>query len=152
MARLAGKVAFITGAGLGIGRAGAIRFAQEGAHVIVADIDEASGEETVSLARANGGGGADFVRLDVSKQDQVERVLGEVFGRHGQLDIIYNNAGGSSSADGPATEVSIEEFWRVLNVDLFGTFLCCRMGIPLLIASGGGSIVNTTSPVAKLSL
>lgn len=147
MGRLEGKIAFITGAGIGIGRAGAELFAREGAYVIVTDIAERAGAECAREIR-HAGGRAEFIALDVSKADHVEAVLNRVMEHHNRLDILYNNAGGSSAKDGRATDVSIEEFWRVLNVDLFGTFLCCRLGIPLMMRGGGGVIVNTTSTVA----
>jgi NAD(P)-dependent dehydrogenase (short-subunit alcohol dehydrogenase family) len=145
--RLSGKVALITGSGIGIGRAGALLFAGEGARVIVADIDAANGAETETLVR-EAGGEALFVETDVSDPDSVARMIERGVAHFGRLDILYNNAGGSTPRDGKTTEVAIEEFWRTLRVDLFGTFLCARLAIPHLIRAGGGAIVNTTSTVA----
>ena len=115
--RLAGKVAFITGAASGIGRASAKLFAREGAKVAIADVAlepaRALAEELGSAALA--------VHTDVTNAESVERALKATAERFGSLDIIYNNAGGSSLADGPTTTVAVEEFWRVIGVDLFGT-------------------------------
>jgi NAD(P)-dependent dehydrogenase (short-subunit alcohol dehydrogenase family) len=99
MSRLAGKVAFITGGGSGIGRATAERFAEEGAKVVVADIDVAAGEATARLARtagANSGGDAHFVRCDVTERAGVEAAVSQTVTRYGKLDILHNNAGGST--------------------------------------------------------
>jgi len=147
MARLSGKVAFITGSGAGIGREAAILFAHEGAKVAVAEISAEAGQQTVELARA-AGGEAFFVHTDVSDENSVQQAVAQTVRTHGRLDIVYNNAGGSSGNDGCVTDMAIAEFWRTIRVDLFGTFLCCRFGIPELIRSGGGVIVNTTSTTA----
>ena len=147
MDRLQGKVAFITGSGSGIGRAASILFAKESAKVAVADISPAGGEETVRLVR-EAGGEAVYVETDVTDPLSVERAIKSVADRWGKLDILYNNAGGSTAQDGRVTEVSIEEWWRAIRLDLFGTFLCCKFGIPQLIRAGGGAVINTTSVVA----
>ncbi len=147
MGRLEGKVALITGAGSGIGRAGAIRFAREGAKVIVAEISREGGERTVAMAREKGGE-ATFVETDVTDAASVERAIAAGVAQYGRLDILYNNAGGSTAHDGPVTKVSLDEFWRTIKVDLFGTFACCKFGIPELIKAGGGAVINTTSYVA----
>jgi NAD(P)-dependent dehydrogenase (short-subunit alcohol dehydrogenase family) len=147
MRRLAGKVAFITGAASGIGRASAQLFAREGAKVAVADV-ALEAAQLVAQGIAASSGEAFAVHTDVTDEQSVERALKATMSRYGDVHVIYNNAGGSSLADGPATTVAIEEFWRVLRVDLFGTFLVCRLGIPYLAKSGGGSIINATSIVA----
>jgi NAD(P)-dependent dehydrogenase (short-subunit alcohol dehydrogenase family) len=147
MGRLENKVAFITGSGSGIGRAGAIRFAREGAKVVVADISREGGERTVAMAR-DLGGDATFVHTDVTVPESVERAIAAAVMAYGKLNILYNDAGGSTAQDAPVTDVSIDEFWRVIRVDLYGTFLCCKYGIPELIKAGGGAIINTTSYVA----
>ena len=155
MTRLVGKVAFITGGGGGIGRATAERFAEEGAKVVIAEIDATTGETAARSARARGGntgGDAHFVRCDVSDRISVEAAFAETVRRFGRLDILHNNAGGATPADGPVTEAPEEEFWRVLRLDLYGTFLCCKLGIPLMIKSGGGSIINMSSIVALRAL
>ena len=147
MGRLDGKVAFITGSGSGIGRAGAIRFSREGAKVAVADISREGGERTVELAR-DLGGDATFVHTDVTDPASVEQAIASTVATYGKLNILYNDAGGSTAQDGSVTKVSIDEFWRTIRVDLFGTFLTCKYGIPELIKAGGGSVINTTSYVA----
>jgi NAD(P)-dependent dehydrogenase (short-subunit alcohol dehydrogenase family) len=151
MARLAGKVAFITGGGGGIGRATAERFAQEGAKVAVADIDDAAGEAAAKSARGlgkNSGGDAVFIHCDVRDKGSVEAAIAETVKRFGKLTILHNNAGGSTPQDGPVTEVSEEEFWRVMHLDVFGTFLCSKIGIPEIIKAGGGAVINMTSTLA----
>ena len=155
MARLAGKVAFITGGGAGIGRATAERFAEEGAKVVIAEIDAARGQDAAQSARGrvgNSGGDAHFIHCDVSDRASVEAALAETIKRYGRLDVLHNNAGGATPADGPVTEAPEEEFWRAIKLDLFGTFLCSKLGIPYLIKSGGGSIINMSSIVALKAL
>jgi len=155
MARLAGKVAFITGGGGGIGRATAERFAEEGAKVVIAEINETLGEAAASAARSRGGntsGDALFVRCDVRERVDVEAAFAETIKRFGRLDILHNNAGGATPADGPVTEAQEEEFWRAIRLDLYGTFLCCKLGIPLMIKAGGGSVINMSSIVALKAL
>jgi NAD(P)-dependent dehydrogenase (short-subunit alcohol dehydrogenase family) len=155
MPRLAGKVAFITGGGGGIGRATAERFAEEGAKVVVAEIDAETGSAAAASARAraaNSGGDAHFIRCDVTDKASVTAAMAETVARFGRLDILHNNAGGSTLQDGPVTEAPEEEFWRVIKLDLFGTFLCSKIGIPELIKSGGGSVINMASNVALMAL
>ena len=155
MARLAGKVAFITGGGRGIGRATAERFAEEGAKVVIAEIDATSGEAAAQSACARGknsGGDAHFVHCDVREKANVEAAVAETVKRFGGLHILHNNAGGSTLQDGPVTTAPEEEFWRVIKLDLFGTFLCSKIGIPAMIKSGGGSIINMSSIVALKAL
>ena len=147
MAKLAGKVAIITGAGSGIGRATACRFAAEGANVVVAEISDAGAGKTVELARALGGGECVAVRTDVTDPDSVERAVAWAVARFGRLDVMHNNAGGSSVEDGPVTQVSLDEWWRTIKIDLFGAFLGCRFAIPAMEVSGGGSIINMASLV-----
>lgn len=144
MSRLAGKVAFIAGATSGIGRAAAGLFAREGAKVVVTGRRIAEGEATVEEIRS-AGGDAIFVQVDVAQADSVEHAVRKTVETYGKLDVLFNNAGGSSAVDGKVTEVPLEEFWRVITVDLYGTFLCCRFAIPAMIEAGGGSVVNTTS-------
>jgi NAD(P)-dependent dehydrogenase (short-subunit alcohol dehydrogenase family) len=155
MARLAGKVAFVTGGGDGIGRATAERFAAEGAKVVIAEINAANGEAAAQSARAlakESGGDARFVPCDVSDRASVEAAIAATIERYGRLDVLHNNAGGSTPQDGPVTEVSEQEFWRTIKVDLFGTFICSKLGIPHMIKSGGGSIINMSSIVALRAL
>ena len=125
--RLEGKVAFITGAGTGIGRSAAELFASEGARVVVAEIDAAAGAETEERIRT-AGGEALRVETDVTDAASVRAAFDRAVQRFGRLDVVYNNAGGSTTIDGPVTEAPEEEFWRVIRLDLFGTFLGCKYG------------------------
>ena len=155
MARLVGKVAFITGGGGGIGRATAERFAEEGAKVVIAEIDKETGAAAAQSARAgakNSGGDAHFIHCDIRERAQVEAALAETVARFGGLHVLHNNAGGSTPQDGPVTEAPEEEFWRAIRLDLYGTFLCSKLGIPHMIKSGGGSIINMSSIVALKAL
>jgi len=148
MARLDGKVAFITGGGSGIGRATAILFAREGAHVVIADIDAATGEQTAQLA----GNGAIAIRTDVRDETSLQAAVRGAVQHFGGLHVLHNNAGGSTPQDNTVVEAPIEEFWRVIKLDLFGTFLGCRVGIPEIIRSGGGSVINMSSNVALMGI
>src|SRR6059058_6590772 len=148
MLRLAGKIAFITGAGTGIGRATAVLFAREGARVAIAEIDAASGEETAHLA----GNGAIAIRTDVTEPDRLERAIRTTVETFGALHVLHNNAGGSTAADNTAVEAPLDEFWRAIKLDLYGTFLGCRFGIPAIIRSGGGSVINMSSNVALMGV
>ena len=147
MARLAGKVAFITGAGSGIGRAAAVLFAKEGAEVVVADINPAGAEETVQQATA-AGGKAIFIRTDVTEPESFQNAIRRTVEHFGKLNVLYNNAGGATANDNNVVDVPIEEFWRTIKLDLFGTFLGCRFAIPEMIKTGGGSVINAASIVA----
>ncbi|MGH1483903.1 MAG: SDR family NAD(P)-dependent oxidoreductase [Geminicoccales bacterium] len=155
MTRLAGKVAFITGGGGGIGRATAERFAEEGAKVAIAEINDDLGAAAAESAKAKGaqsGGDALFISCDVTERSSIEDAIKETVARFGKLDILHNNAGGSTMQDGPVTEAPEEEFWRVIKLDLFGTFLCSKIGIPEIIKAGGGSVINMSSNVALMAL
>ena len=148
MPRLAGKVAFITGAGTGIGRATAILFAREGAKVAVADIDAAAADETAQLA----GNEAIAILTDVTDPDSLKAAIRATVDKFGRLDVLHNNAGGSTAQDDTAVNAPIEEFWRAIKLDLYGTFLGCRFGIPELIKAGGGSVINMSSNVALMGV
>ncbi len=148
MGRLEGKAAFITGAGAGIGRATAILFAREGVRVAVADINLAAAEETAHLA----GHGAIALKTDVSDEASISAAIAATVEKFGRLDILHNNAGGSTPQDNNVVEAPVEEFWRVIKLDLFGTFLGCRYGIPALIRSGGGAVINMTSNMALMGV
>jgi NAD(P)-dependent dehydrogenase (short-subunit alcohol dehydrogenase family) len=145
--RLAGKVAIITGGGAGIGRACVELFAQEGARVVIAELDGASGEAARD-AVSKKGGACLFLRTDVSEPESVARVVDAAMQEYGRIDILYNNAGGSTLQDGPVATAPFDEFWRKMKVDLFGTWLGCHFAIPQMIEGGGGSIINASSMYA----
>jgi len=144
------KVALVTGAGSGIGRASALAFAREGARVAVADVALDGGEETVRLIEA-AGGEATFVRVDVSNADDVRSLVEAVVGRYGRLDLAHNNAGilGTSARTADCTE---ENWDQVLAVNLKGVWLSMRAEIPQMLAQGGGAIVNTASAAGLIGM
>lgn len=141
--RLQDKVALVTGASSGIGRATALAFARAGAKVVVADRAVAGGEETASMIQG-AGGHAIFVRTNVTQAVEVDALMAQVVETYGRLDYAHNNAGVAGArahtADYP------EDMWqRVLNVNLTGVWLCMKYEIPHMLAQGGGAIVNTAS-------
>ncbi len=145
MARLEGKIAFVTGAAGGIGGAVVRRFLEEGALVAGADLDALAVERAVGVSDAQ--------RLlplacDITDAKQVEQAVARTVSEFGGLTTLCNTAGGSSQRDGRVSEAPLDEFWRVINVDLFGTVLACRFGLPEIIRAGGGSVVNLTSMTA----
>ena len=151
MGRLEGKVAFITGGTIGIGRHTAVMFAKEGAKVVFTGRKREPGEETLRQVRAAGGDGL-YLQMDVTEPDQVDKAIADTIAKYGKLDVLMNNAGGSTTQDGPVTETSLDEFWHTIKLNLFGTWLCCRAGIPHMIKNGGGSVINLGSIVALMGI
>lgn len=150
--RLAGKVAIITGAGSGIGRCAALRFAAEGARVVVAELSASAGKQTEELVH-EAGGEARFVECDVTDEGSVAAMVAETLDAYGRVDVVYNNAGGSRDTDGAVHEVDVAEFWRTIQVDLFGTFLVARHGVrAMLDRGGGGSVINTSSAAGLIGV
>jgi NAD(P)-dependent dehydrogenase (short-subunit alcohol dehydrogenase family) len=139
--RLAGKVAFITGAGMGIGRAAALRFAEEGARIVVADIDERAGRETAASVSA-AGGEAIAVTGDVAMEADVERMIADGARRFGTLHVLYNNAGVLwKDRDRSVLETDSQWWDRVMAINLKSAFWVTKFGIPHLQRAGGGSII-----------
>ena len=151
MPRLAGKVALITGAGTGIGRAAARAMAAEGAKIVIAELNKAAGEQTAQIV-TQAGGDCIAVATDVTVEDSVKAAIDAAVSHYGALHVLHNNAGGSTSADDTVVDAPLEEFWRVIRLDLFGTFLGCRFGIPAIVTSGGGSVINMSSNLALMGI
>ena len=144
MTRLSGKVAVVTGAGSGIGLATARRFAAEGAKVICADVDPAAGKAAADEV------GGDFVQVDVTDEAQVKALFDGAVSAYGSLDIAFNNAGISPPEDDSILDTGIEAWRRVQEVNLTSVYLCCKYAIENMLATGGGSIINTASFVAVM--
>ena len=144
MGRLEGKVAFITGAGAGIGRASAQKFVTEGARVVVAELNPEMGKATAAAL----GDAVLFVPTDVTDESSVAASLDAGAKQFGKIDVLVNCAGGSIQADASVTDVDLDVWDTTIHLDLKGPFLCCRAGIPHLQRAGGGTIVNFTSIVA----
>ena len=138
-----GQVAMVTGAANGIGRATALAFATEGLKVVVSDVDTAGGEETVQLIR-NTGGEACFIRCDVARDAEVRALMEGTLAAYGRLDYAFNNAG-IEIEKGRLAEGAEAEFDAIMGVNVKGVWLCMKHQIPLILAQGGGAIVNTAS-------
>jgi NAD(P)-dependent dehydrogenase (short-subunit alcohol dehydrogenase family) len=145
--RLENKSIFVTGGSSGMGKAAAEAFCREGARVTVADLDPASGEAAAEAARA-AGGDAHFVRCDVSREDEVKAAIASAMQRYGRLDALYNNAGIMMEEDRSVVDTEEWVWDRTLSVNLKGIYLCCKHGIPHMVAGGGGSVINIASFVA----
>jgi len=141
---LEGKVAIVTGAAMGMGQATAVLFAEAGAKVVVADFNEEKGAETVAAIEA-AGGDAFFVKVDISKSDQVKALVEATVAKYGRLDVAVNNA--AITPDNALASEFDEDYWdRLMSIDLKGTALCLKYELQQLIAQGdGGSIINISS-------
>jgi NAD(P)-dependent dehydrogenase (short-subunit alcohol dehydrogenase family) len=143
--RLAGRVALISGAGWGIGRAAALLFAREGAKVVIADIDEAAG----AALQGEMGDAALFVPTDVTDAASVAGAVAAAERHFGKLDTLLNCAGGSISADAPLGTVDVAAVWdKTMQLDLRGTIHCCHHALPAIVRAGGGAVVNMSSGAA----
>lgn len=143
MTRLEGKTCIVTGSAQGIGKAASLRLAGEGARVAVTDLAEQDGKSVRDSIR-KAGGEAEFWHLDVTDEDEVDRVFGEVAEAFGGIDVLVNNAG-ISGVDKPTDEVTAEEWREVMDVNVNGVFYCTKAAVPYLREAGGGSIINLSS-------
>jgi len=141
---LTGKVAVVTGAASGIGAESARRLAEEGAHVVVADLTGDAGRAVASEVDGL------YVRTDVTSAAEVEALYATAAAEFGHIDVLVNNAGISPPDDDSILETELDAWRRVQEVNLTSVFLCCKLGIPHLLAAGGGSVVNTASFVALM--
>lgn len=147
--RLKDKVALITGAGSGIGRHSALLFAREGAAIVVVDVNDHAGRETVALVEQDGGRAA-YCRADVSNSVECTHMIAFAESHFGRLNVLFNNAGIMHGQDDDAVATE-EPIWDLtLDINAKGVFLGCKHGIPALRRAGGGSIINTASFVARM--
>ncbi|WP_009630579.1 SDR family oxidoreductase [Synechocystis sp. PCC 7509] len=145
-----GKVAFVTGAANGIGRATALAFAREGANVVVADVSEQGNQETARLIEKLGGQ-AIAIKCDVTRAEDVKAALDSTIEAFGRLDFAFNNAGVEQKNVATA-QIEEQEWERIVNINLRGVFLCMKYEIPLLLKQGGGAIVNTSSGAGVIGI
>jgi NAD(P)-dependent dehydrogenase (short-subunit alcohol dehydrogenase family) len=136
-------VAIVTGGASGIGRATALLFAQEGAKMVLADWDESKGAEAVEEIRKQGGD-CTFVKVDVASPDDVQRMVATAVETYGRLDVLFNNAG-VEGEQAPTADCTLENWDRVIYINLKGVFLGMKYAIPKMLESGGGVIVNNAS-------
>src|SRR5947199_1879215 len=141
----AGKVAFVTGAANGIGRAAALAFARAGANTVVADVSEQGNQETARMIEESGGRTL-AVRCDVTRVEDVKAALGKAVEAFGRLDFAFNNAGVEQAITATA-DLTEEEWHRIVGINLGGVFLCMKYEIALMLKQEGGVIVNTYSGV-----
>ena len=146
MSRVAGKVVLVTGAGSGIGRATAKLLAAEGATVVVTDINKPGGLETVQQI----GGSARFEEHDTAREEDWKRIIDRLMAREGKLNGLVNNAGIAGPYPATFETETVEQWRRMLSINVEGVFLGCKYGVPAMRRSGGGSIVNTSSLAAFL--
>lgn len=147
--RLADKICIITGSGSGIGQSSAYLFAQEGATVIVNDLDSQKGNETVEHIRSTGGK-ADFIRADVTNPAEVEELVKQVITKYGRIDVLFNNAG--ISGVGALHEIEPDAWDRVMSINIKGVYLPSKYVLPHMMEQQFGSIINMSSCIAEIGL
>jgi len=150
--RLEGKVCLVTGGASGMGRVAAAMFCREGAKVAVADVTAEPLEAAAAEAKAaaQGGGDAFAVQCDVTREQQVRGAVDATVARYGRLDVLYNNAGIMMAEDSSVVDTEEWVWDRTLGVNVKGIYLCCKYGIPAMLKTGGGSVINIASFVALL--
>jgi len=141
------KVALVTGAASGIGKATAIAFSEAGYRTVVSDVHEQGGQETVDLI-THKGGEAFFAKADVSKEEDVASLMTSIKDKYGRLDAAFNNAG-IDGEQAPISEYTLRAWQHVMDINLTGVFLCCKHEVPLMLEGGGGAIVNCASVLGK---
>jgi NAD(P)-dependent dehydrogenase (short-subunit alcohol dehydrogenase family) len=146
-----GKVAFVTGGGGGIGRAAAMAFAREGASVVLADISENDNQQTARMIEEQGGQ-ALGVRCDVMRGDEIKAALDKTLEGFGRLDVAFNNAGIEPRKPAPTADYDLNEWNRIIDIDLRGVFLSMKYEIPLMLKQKGGAIVNTSSGAGVIGI
>lgn len=146
-----GKVAFVTGAASGIGRATALAFAQEGASVVAADMSEHGNQETTRLIEQQGGR-ALAIRCNVTNSADVKAALARTIETFGRLDFAFNNAGIEPKKPAPTADYDVDEWNQIIDVNLRGVFVCMKHEIPLILKQGGGAIVNTSSGAGVIGI
>ncbi len=150
MTRLTDKICVVTGAGAGIGEATCLAMAREGAKVVLADVLPER-IEALAARIANDGGQVQSLPIDVTDEAAWQGLVAAVLERHGRIDALFNNAGGGAPSrpgagrDGSVVDLDLDEFWRVLRVDLYGTLLGCRHVLPVMARQESGSIINISS-------
>jgi NAD(P)-dependent dehydrogenase (short-subunit alcohol dehydrogenase family) len=149
--RFGGKVAFVTGAASGIGRAAALAFSREGASVVAVDVSEQANRETAHIIEEQGGR-ALAVRCDVTHAEDVKAALAKTAEDFGRLDFAFNNAGIEPKKPAPTADYSEEEWDRIIDINLRGVFLCMKHEIPLILKQGGGAIVNVSSGAGVIGI
>jgi NAD(P)-dependent dehydrogenase (short-subunit alcohol dehydrogenase family) len=147
---LQGKSLIVTGAGGGIGRAACLVLSEAGAKVIVTDINEEGGKATVEAVASNGGT-ADFIKADLSREDEVKALVAQAVSTYGRLDGAFNNAGLEQCAL-PLHELTTEQWERALRVDLTSVFWCIKYQVTAMLSTGGGAIVNTASSLGQVAI
>ncbi len=148
MQEFTGKVAVVTGAASGIGRSCAQLYARDGAKVVVSDLDESGGQETVQMIE-KAGGEATFIKTDVSQPDDCQALIAATVKKYGRLDTACNNAG-IGGEQNPTADYSVEGWQKVISINLSAVFYCMKYEIPEMLKSGGGSIVNMSSILGKV--
>jgi NAD(P)-dependent dehydrogenase (short-subunit alcohol dehydrogenase family) len=148
MQELKGKIALVTGAASGIGQATAVLYAQQGAKVVLSDIDEKGGNETVRNIEKTGGE-ASFIKSDVSVPEDCEQMVKEIMRRYGKLDMAFNNAGIGGESN-PVAEMSIEGWRKIISVNLDSVFYCMKYELKEMERQGSGAIVNMSSILGQV--